>query len=206
MFEKLYEGAYLLKIPFENIYTSVFLFVEGNHAILLDSGCNDKDVEDYILPSLHEMGVRPTLLLCSHLHSDHCGGIPRLLKEYTDIKVGLFAADSPYCNSRVCKLTDNQIILNRFKVLNLKGHTPDCLALWDKKTNILFSCDSLQAKGIDKYPTNYCNKTMYLNTLNRVKDLDLACIIASHEYEPYGDRYESKDEIKQLLGVCVESL
>ncbi len=201
-FEKLYDGAYQLKIPFENIYTSVFAFACKDGYILLDSGNNEKEVKEVIKPALKKAGFEPCLFICSHLHSDHCGGIEQLLKEYPNVKVGLFAENSPYPKQRALRLIDGQVLYDRYVVLNLKGHTDDCLALWDKKENVLFSCDCLQAKGVGRYPTYYENKGNYSQTIERVGKLHFDCIIASHEYEPFGSTYYGKKEIKKFLVEC----
>ncbi len=203
MFEKLYDGAYQLKIPFQNIYTSVFAFACKDGYILLDSGNNAEEVEKMISPALQKAGLLPCLFVCSHLHSDHCGGVEQLLKEYPHIKVGLFAENAPYPNERVIRFRDGELLYGRYGILNLKGHTDDCLAIWDEKENVLFSCDCLQAKGVGRYPTFYEDKEKYLKTIERVRALDLSCIIASHAYEPYGGTHVGDQEIKRFLDICV---
>ncbi len=95
-FEKLEEGILLLKVPFDDLYTSVYALCEGGECILLDAATTDDDVERYILPALAEAGLRPTLLLVSHLHDDHCGGIPRLLAAFDDAKAAFLAQDDRY--------------------------------------------------------------------------------------------------------------
>ncbi len=204
MFEKLYDGAYRLKIPFENIYTSVFLFLEKNNVILLDSGCNSNDVKKYILPALANINLPPTLLLCSHLHSDHCGGIEELLKEYPNILVGLQSKKHPYPQNRVLNILDNQVLYERLVILNLKGHTDDCIAIFDKKHRVLFSTDCLQLEGVGRFNATVVCESAYMQSINRVKNLNARMIIASHEYSPLGFKAVGEKQINDYCSACLK--
>ena len=50
------EGIYRLRVPFEELYTSVFLVVTPQRLILVDCATTDDDVEHCIIPALKEMG------------------------------------------------------------------------------------------------------------------------------------------------------
>ncbi|MBQ2377955.1 MAG: hypothetical protein II297_06110, partial [Clostridia bacterium] len=62
-FELLTDGIYRLKVPFENIFTSVFALVEDSKCILLDSGCNERDVNQIIIPALDAAGFVPQMMI-----------------------------------------------------------------------------------------------------------------------------------------------
>ncbi len=194
--EKLKDGIYRICIPFENIYTTSFVLVEGANAVILDSGNCDSDAEKYIIPEVKEMGVNVKYLVSSHTHQDHHGGINALKMAFPNAVSVLFAENT---------LTDGQILLNRFKVLNLKGHTNDSLGILDLKTNTLLSCDSLQMYGIDRFKTLVEDKEEYLKTIERIKSLSLDAIIASHEYEPLGSIAEG-EKISEFLQECVNAV
>lgn len=57
MLEKLKEGIYRICIPFEDIYTSAYILIEKNDAIIFDSGNSDKDAEVYIIPEVSKFKV-----------------------------------------------------------------------------------------------------------------------------------------------------
>ena len=83
------DGLYRLDIPFDHLYTSVFL-LEGKSPIVIDSATTRADVEERILPALRAMGVtelRGTLLL-THRHGDHSGGAPFLLEALPSWQLG----------------------------------------------------------------------------------------------------------------------
>ncbi len=197
MTERLKEGIYRVCIPFENIYTSVFILIKGSEAVILDSGANEDDSRKYVIPAVAELGVTPKYLVSSHTHGDHHGGINALKQAFPDAVPALFSkdvADSYY-------LTDGEVLLGRFKVLNLKGHSEDSLGILDLHTNTLISCDSLQMYGIDKYRGLIFDAEKYLESINRVRMLKVSAIIASHEYEPLGFMAEDKN-VQKFLGIC----
>ncbi len=197
MVEKLKEGIVRVCIPFENIYTSSFILIENNDAVILDSGNSDEDAIEYIIPEIEKLKVRVKYLVSSHTHQDHHGGINALKKAFPDAIPTLFSKnveDSHHLN-------DGEVLLNRFKMLNLKGHTEDSLAVLDIKTNTLLSCDSLQSYGVGRFKTLVEDTEKYFDSIKRVRALNLDTIIASHEYEPLGSIIEKK-KIPEFLEHC----
>jgi glyoxylase-like metal-dependent hydrolase (beta-lactamase superfamily II) len=63
-----------LPIPFEDGLVNVFLFVDGDHADLLDCGMNSEESLALIRSSLAELGgQRLRKLVVTHIHPDHYG-------------------------------------------------------------------------------------------------------------------------------------
>ncbi len=54
-----FEGIYRLRVPFHNIYTSVFLIISKDRRILLDCATTAGDVDGVILPALERMEISP---------------------------------------------------------------------------------------------------------------------------------------------------
>ena len=82
-FERETDRIYRLKVPFEELYTSVFLIESERGAILMDCATTAEDVDSCILPALKQMGYAPSdiwAIVLSHRHSDHAGGLARLLE------------------------------------------------------------------------------------------------------------------------------
>lgn len=50
------KGIYRLKVPFDDLYTSVFLVVTPQRLILVDCATTADDVELCIIPALEQMG------------------------------------------------------------------------------------------------------------------------------------------------------
>ena len=74
--------VYRLKIPFETLYTSVFLIKSLSGMVLVDCATTDEDVEGHIVPALRKMGYElPDIdkLVLTHGHGDHAGGLKKIL-------------------------------------------------------------------------------------------------------------------------------
>ena len=83
-------GIYRLRVPFEDLYTSVFLIRTEQGDALVDSGTYPSDVTEYILPALQEFGLRLAdvrYLIFTHQHGDHTGGKTTLLALAPTIEV-----------------------------------------------------------------------------------------------------------------------
>ncbi len=199
MIEKLKEGIYRVVFPFDEVTTSVFFLTEGKDAIIIDSGACDEDAETFVIPAAKELGVTPKYLVSSHTHSDHHGGIEALKRAYPEAIAALFA---PVAGSH--NLTDGELLLGRYRMLNFTGHSPDSLAVLDEKTETLLTFDCLQQYGVGKFRSGVTDKEAYLASLRRVRKLKPKTIIASHEYDPMGSIAEG-EQIEALLTICQEA-
>ncbi len=204
--ERLAEGIFLLRIPFDgNIYTSSYILLGENGTAVLDSGSCGGDAEEYIIPFLEKLGRAPDHVICSHLHEDHCGGTSALLTRYPSAKAVLFNEENPYPAERVTLAKDGDVLLERYRLKNLPGHTPDALAVLDEGTKMLLSCDCLQQYGITRFPTGVSDVTAYMGTLETVRALSVKTIVAAHNYVPLGYRADGAEEIERMLTVCAEA-
>ena len=69
------------------------------------------------------------------------------------------------------------------------------------KTNTLFSVDSLQMYGLDRYRTLVGDFDTYFKTIEKVRNMKVNTIIASHEYEPLGF-FVSDEKVEEFLNIC----
>ncbi len=204
MLEKLSDGISRLKIPFEDLYTSVFLLEYGEERLLLDSGSNASDVKNYLLPMLQGRGIQG--IICSHLHADHCGGVQALLQAYPHTWVGGMATKTPYPKERTRLLLDGEILLNDYQIVATSGHTADCLGVLELSTKTLLSCDSLQLQGVGKYRCSVEDKNAYLATIEKIRAMGVERIIASHDYEPLGVQATGRREVEAYLNACERAI
>lgn len=191
------DGIFRIKIPFETIYTSSFVLTEGRDAVVYDFGSSDYDSETYIIPELDALGVNVRYLAVSHAHGDHCGGIGAMMKKYPSAKVlhmGRQWSDT--------EAVDGEVVLGHFKLIALKGHSDDGMAILDTKTNSLVSGDTLQVWGVDRWKTYFTDYELYIETIEKVRALDVDTIIAAHEYEPCGYIAEGKKSVAVYLDEC----
>ena len=175
-FYKEVEGIYRLRVPFENIYTSVFLITENEKNILVDCATTPDDVDLHIVPALKALGLETSdisAIVITHKHGDHAGGLERILELEPRIEVVREARAVTECISTCA----------------LNGHTLDCIGILDCRTCTLISGDAIQGAGVDKYRCSLKDKNAYLETIECIRrDIDngkIENILFSHAYEPW---------------------
>lgn len=192
-FSKEADGIYRLRVPFESIYTCVFLIEAQGKKILVDCAMTEDDVEDVILPALEKMGYAPTdvdTLVLTHRHGDHAGGLDALLRHAPQLAV----------------VTDIRSLAKGVSTYPMPGHTKDSIGVLDGRTGTLISGDGLQGAGVDKYPCYTQDPGMYLETLDRIRsDERITSVLFSHAYEPWcNDRAEGREQVLDCIKKCYE--
>lgn len=195
-FIKEINNIYRLKVPFEDLYTSVFLIKTEQGNALIDCATYASDVDEYVIPALTEMGVQLTdvkYLILTHHHGDHAGGRDRILQINLNIKV-------------ITKAQSN--IFPNVDIYELKGHTLDCVGVFDKTTKTLISGDGLQGAGVGKYRCSLDSEEEYLKTIERIKnDKRIKNILFSHAYEPwYKDCAIGRKKVEKCLQDCINHI
>ena len=186
-------NIYRLRVPFDAIYTSVFLIRTEGGVFLVDTATTDKDVDQYIIPAILEMGYAPTELsaiVLTHRHGDHAGGAKRIAELAPEIRIV----------TDVCLLTEGLL------TYPLAGHTRDSIGVFDERTRTLISGDGLQGAGVDKYRCSLKDPEEYLETLRRIeKDERIENILFSHAYEPWNnDSLFGRERVLDCLNECFQ--
>ena len=190
-FYKEFDGIYRLRVPFEGIYTSVFLVVAEQGIVLVDCATTDFDVDTVILPALQSLGygiADVAALVLTHKHGDHAGGLTRILRYAPQIEV----------------VTEVRPLWNTLSTYPMGGHTEDSIGLLDGRTGTLLSGDGLQGAGVDKYRCSLKNPEAYRATLRRIqKDERIEHILFSHAYEPWNeDKVMGRKRVCDCLAQC----
>lgn len=197
--EKLIDNIYRICVPFENIYTSVFVIKCGEKNIVFDCATTEADVKEYIYPELKNADIAPDLIVVSHSHSDHSGGLKALCTYYPNVKTAMFSEqlkeEAP--NSRL--LEDGEELYGVLKILNLKGHSEDSLAVLDKRSNTVITFDCVQLEGVGQYRSGIGNAEKYEKSLERIKNTGAENLIASHEYDPLGSTAYGRNAVEAYL-------
>lgn len=190
-FKKEKDRIYRLKIPFDTIYTSVFLIKSASGNLLVDCASSGEDVERHILPSLEEIGLSLSeinALILTHRHGDHDGGLSKVLELAPSIKI----------ISDVCEIYDGIF------TYPMAGHTEDCIGVLDIHSDTLISGDGLQGAGVDKYRCYTISPKEYLKTLDRImNDKRIDNLLFSHAYEPWNREYAfGRKEVEHCICEC----
>ena len=191
-FYKEIDGIYRLKIPFDTVYTSVFLTETDKDDILVDCASNARDVDEFIIPALENMGKKISdikAIVLTHRHSDHAGGLERILSLCPQIEV----------------ITDIRTVCDGVRTYPMAGHTKDCIGVLDARTHTLISGDGLQGAGVDKYRCYTQDREAYIETIKRIEnDKTITNILFSHAYEPWNkDGVFGRDEVLDCLIKCI---
>jgi glyoxylase-like metal-dependent hydrolase (beta-lactamase superfamily II) len=75
----------------------------------------------------------------------------------------------------------------------------------DRQTGTLLSGDTLQLFGISRYRNGIRYPRLYRETVERIRQMPLLRIIASHEYDPLGACAEGRDAIEEYLNTCLQA-
>ena len=90
LFCREFGGIFRLRVPFENLYTSVFLIETKKTLVLVDTGTRKEDVDCHILPALRASGYALSdvrQLVLTHHHTDHAGGVGRMVELFPQLEL-----------------------------------------------------------------------------------------------------------------------
>jgi glyoxylase-like metal-dependent hydrolase (beta-lactamase superfamily II) len=187
------ESITRIRVPFEDLYTSVFFVKVDDGILLVDCATTRYDVDEYIVPSIEKLGYNLSDvrgIVITHHHSDHDGGLTRIRELIPNIEV----------------INEVRAISDDIVTYPLPGHTRHCIGLFDGRCEALISGDGLQGAGVGKYRCSLEDKTMYLDTLRRIEsDEKIKKILFSHAYEPwYRDSVTERSEVLFAVGECAK--
>ncbi len=229
MFKEIFEGLYLLKVPFGDSWTGVTL-VDDDEKVLIDSGSRLEDCDEYIIPALNELGYKLediTYLTNTHSHGDHIGSYYRIKELCPNIKVVASESDKDNVENPAQKaisirtkypeyspapqsylkgvkvdivLKSGESLTKRLSIIETPGHDSGCVCWYDKKTKTIITGDSIQGNGT---PTQgiafYQSLDDYRNSMHRLLNMDIDNIICGHEYDKIGSIIKGKDNVKKAL-------
>ncbi len=198
------ENITRLQVPFMSVYTSVFIVTTPSGVALLDCATTRSDVEDYIVPALTARKLIPDLIVASHSHSDHMGGMPYLAEAFPHAKLAMISEThaEKYSAERRLLLRDGDLLLGCLRVMHFPAHSSDAIALIDERTKTLLSFDCLQVHGIGCFGTSIGNIAEYIKSINRISRKSIEILVASHDYVPLGSTAVGKADIDRYLAAC----
>lgn len=212
-FEPVANGIYLLKTPFNGLWSGVYL-IRREKNILIDSGASAETVDNTILPALKMLGLTPadlSFLLCTHTHGDHIGGHHRI-KELAGIPCGVFEGGldklrNPLKYSKLIRnsfpehspappsvlrgvepdflLRDSET-LGPLKLIHTPGHDTDTVCFLDRETRTLLTGDSIQGNGtILQGCALYMDLPGYRDSMKKLQGESVDAIVMGHPYLPW---------------------
>ena len=150
------------------ISTNVYLLIQKKSAILID--CQKPK---FILDYLEKNKIKLKAILLTHGHFDHTEGAI-MLREKTNALVYMNEKDltAPYRTEVIVdKNLKNNQILNfdnlKIKVIFTPGHTHGSVSFYIKNKMVLFSGDTLFAKGIGRFDSSGSSYDNLVNSLKK---------------------------------------
>ena len=196
--------------------------INDTEVCLIDSG-NNKDAGKRVRKILDANGWSLKMILNTHSHGDHIGG-NKYLQEQTGCKIYAPTIESDFTNHTILEpaflfgaypprelrhkflvaeeskaeyLTPD-ILPNGIEVINLEGHFFDMVGF--KKNDVIYLADCLSSKAtLDKYRIGVIyDVKAYLNTLEKVKNMQAKIYIPSHA--------EATDDITSLAQYNIDKV
>ncbi|MCX8197775.1 MAG: MBL fold metallo-hydrolase [Candidatus Micrarchaeota archaeon] len=139
MLEKIAEETFMLRVD-ERICGTIYVIESQGKRLAIDSG--DGGVE---------LGFVPDLCILTHGHFDHTGGVRKSWKRVL-IHPAEFRFKGPYIsipeNAEENPMEDVVFGKHRLEFLHTPGHTDGSICVFDRRTGLLFSGDTLFAQGV----------------------------------------------------------
>ena len=207
--EQLNEHIHYFNVPYKDIFVGIYVIKTEKGTVLFDTAGCDEDIDNWIVPALQQLDAKPTHIFISHNHTDHAGGLARAAAVFPDAVI-LSRSDEllqTYPNAHCPE--DNEALLDVLQVVTIPGHTQDCAALLDKRTNTLISGDCLQSYGIYGSGRWYANITLpakHFAAVEKVRKLEINTIATAHDYHPVGMISYDPESITLRLDSCLEAL
>ena len=203
-----------LTIPFSDVYTTVFIIKTDKGVIIFDTATYASDVDTYIIPALCELGITAEMLKCvflSHSHGDHAGGLARLVEIYKDISIVSRSTElsEKYKDFRFVFPDDGQEICDGFCAFAVPGHSADSMILFDKKSKVALTGDSLQMYGLfgsGEWGANIGMPTEHIEAVEKLQRMDIEFIYTSHDYYPCGYAYCGNGNVEKAFKLCIEPI
>ena len=209
--ERINDSIYALRLPYKDIFTTVYFVKTKNGTLLFDAASYDCDIENAIIPALNELGVRESDLkyvFISHNHTDHAGGLERLLASYPNVCVVSKneKLQEKFVGHTFLSPQEGEVLLDDLRVVYVIGHTADSMTLLDRRTKTLISGDCLQLWGIfgsGNWGANIPFYIEYARAIGKLREMDIDMILPAHDYHPYGRMYCGKAQVASALEACL---
>ena len=201
-----------LTLPYQDIYTTVYIIKTDEGTLLFDAASFDNDVPQYIAPALEELGVTDLkYIFISHNHRDHAGALAPLTELFpaASIVSRCPKLKEKFAHHPVIVPEDGDRLLDVLQVVTIPGHTQDAAAILDTRTNTLISGDCLQLYGIfgsGKWAANITLIPEHLAALDKLRSMKIDRILTAHDYHPFGYSYDDSATIASALDACVAPL
>jgi glyoxylase-like metal-dependent hydrolase (beta-lactamase superfamily II) len=188
--------------PFTGPGTNTCLLGTGARRILLDTGSGRPEYIPILKDALagaagaREIGE----VVLTHVHPDHIGGAADVLRHFGAMPVRKLpwpGRDEPFGLALEPLAHDDVIRADgaTLRAIHTPGHAQDHLCFYLEEEQALFTGDLILGAGTTVIPTDGGDMALYLDSLERLLQLPIACIYPAH-----GPKIErAHDKIREYL-------
>jgi glyoxylase-like metal-dependent hydrolase (beta-lactamase superfamily II) len=153
----------------------------GERLVLIDTGEGVPAYNALLKEAVKASKGRLSLILVTHGHRDHIGGIRAVRRMYPDAVARKFPGGEPPSTFQPIA-ADEQIRLDgiTLKAIHTPGHAPDHLCFYWVEERALFSGDLILGEGTAVMPRDGGSLTDYLTSLERLRSIDIHRIYPGH--------------------------
>jgi glyoxylase-like metal-dependent hydrolase (beta-lactamase superfamily II) len=173
--------------PFTGPGTNTWLVGSGSRPILLDTGQGVPIWGDLLVIALKELCGSSGLdrIVLTHAHVDHIGGVKQVSERFGEIEVLKmpWAGHDAAAGIRLTAIGDNAVVKGEgvsLRAIHTPGHAPDHLCYYLEEERAVFTGDVVLGAGTTVIPDDTGDLGQYMNSLNRLLELDLETIYPAH--------------------------
>jgi endoribonuclease LACTB2 len=166
--------------------TNLIIFEGDDTIVMVDPGWNDKanQVKD-ILKKYKDKKIK---IILTHHHRDHTDGLTLVTNMLSQIKVIAhpFTLSKIETSLDIVELEEGEVVLTEngqprvLKLLYTPGHTAGHLVVYDEKTRTIVAGDQVVGEGSSFLDPESGNMKDYLETCQKLIDLNARLIIPAH--------------------------
>lgn len=190
---------------------NIYLITGKKYNYLIDTGLGSTCVDT--VKNYLKNDTKETMVINTHYHWDHVwgnGSIKEniLIAHRLCLEMLLTCWDKMLAkNNRFClgeaqlKLpdlvfeTDLYFPEDRIRLFHTPGHTADSISIFDEEDQVLILGDNVGDNMEEIIPALYCEKSVYINTMEKYLSLDFDTCITGH------NTILGKDVIRQILSL-----
>ena len=156
--------------------TNCYIAASSSDALLIDVGPDDAAHLDALANHLRDHQLTLRAILLTHTHSDHTDGLANFRQR---IAAPVHAFKAGYDQ----QFKDGERITigaDMLRVIHTPGHSGDCVCFLHEREGVLFAGDTILGSGTSVISPNEGDVGDYLDSLERLKQLNAQLIAPGH--------------------------